>query len=235
MRTPRHIPFSAALSIIVVWALPSAIAQDTDIVEHMHAHADAVMSMRQAVIAGSLDGVAESARWLVEHEPPAAVAAGWADYVPAMRSAAQAALDATDLAAAAAATSRLGAACGDCHAASNTTYESTDFDQPSLDDDTVSHMLRHQWAADKMWEGLIWPESSEWQRGGNLLFESPIKPHALGDNAGNKDLVAMSRRIHQLAANATMVYDSKEKPKIYAEFLENCAGCHSAARAGATD
>ena len=230
MLIPKYAPLFTALAIAAVCALPSATAQNTEVLEHMHAHSDAVLAIRQSVIAGSLDGVGESARWLVEHEPPASVAAGWSDYVPAMRTAAQNALDATDLTAAAAAASRLGLACGACHAASNTVFEQTDFSRPSNDEDTASHMIRHQWSADKMWEGLIWPGSHSWQSGANLLFESPIKPHALGDQAGNESLKTMSRRIHQLAANATMVEDSEERATIYAEFLANCAGCHSALR-----
>lgn len=228
MQIPRHTPLYAALAIWLVCAPPPAIAQDTDVLEHMHAHADAVLAIRQSVIAGSLDGVGESARWLVEHEPPASVAAGWADYVPAMRTAAQQALDASDLTAAAAAISRLGLACGECHAASNAQFEPPIVDRPSHDEDTGSHMQRHQWSADRMWEGLIWPASYSWQSGGNLLFESPIKPHELGDEAANKDLQTMARRIHQLAANATMVTKGEEKAEIYGEFLANCAGCHQA-------
>ena len=225
----------AALAISIVCALPLANAQDADVLEHMHAHADAVLAIRQSVILGSKEGVTESARWLVEHEPPAAVAAGWNDYVPAMRAAAQEALDASDLTAAAAATGRLGLACGNCHAASSATFESDDFDQPSRDEDTASHMQRHQWASDKMWEGLVWPDSASWQRGGNLLFESPIKPHEMGDQAGNKDLQTKARRIHQLAANATMVYATDERAAIYGEFLANCGGCHEALQAGPGD
>jgi mono/diheme cytochrome c family protein len=37
----------------------------------------------------------------------------------------------------------------------------------------------------------------------------------------------MSRRIHQLAGNATVVSDPAEKGEIYAEFLANCAACHT--------
>ena len=104
----KYASLYAAVAACAVYVAPSAIAQDTDVLEHMHAHSDAVMAIRQSVIAGSPGGVKESARWLLEHEPPAIVAAGWADYLPAMRAAAKEALDATDLTAAAAATSRRG-------------------------------------------------------------------------------------------------------------------------------
>jgi mono/diheme cytochrome c family protein len=227
----KHASLYAAFATCAVCATPTATAQDTEVLEHMHAHSDAVMAIRQSVIAGSPGGVKESARWLLEHEPPASVAAGWADYLPAMRAAAKEALDASDLTAAAAATSRLGLACGGCHAASNAVFESTDTSRPSMDEDTGSHMLRHQWAADKMWEGLIWPKSYSWQSGANLLFESAIKPHELGDQSGNAELQTMARRIHQLAANATMVQKAEERAEIYAEFLANCGGCHEALQA----
>ena len=88
-------------------------------------------------------------------------------------------------------------------------------------------MQRHQWAADRMWEGLIGPSDLSWSRGGNLLFESPLHPEALDAGASDDATLTMARRIHQLAANATTVSDPAGKAEIYAEFLANCAACHT--------
>ncbi len=202
-------------------------AQEQTLLEHMHEHYDAVVRIQAAVIAGSLEGTREPAQWLVEHPAPDGLPAEWQVHVEAMRDAARDTLDAQDLASAAYATSRLGAACGGCHEANSVTVEFDSVDSPSYDDDSRSHMQRHQWAADRMWEGLIGPSGWAWSRGGNLLFESPLRHESLDD-----EQIKMARRIHQLAANATAVSSLDEKAEIYGEFLANCAACHTAMSQG---
>jgi mono/diheme cytochrome c family protein len=195
--------------------------------EHMHDHYDAVIKIQSAVIAGSLEGTREPAKWLAEHQAPAGMPAQWAEHTEAMRAAARDTLEAQDLTAAATATSRLGLACGGCHVANNVTVEFDDVKKPSDKDRVGAHMDRHQWAADRMWEGLIGPSSASWRQGANLLFEAPMNPEELGAEAGDEQTLGMARRIHQLAGNATIVSDPVGKADIYAEFLANCAACHT--------
>ena len=152
--------------------------------------------------------------------------AHWEEYVTAMRAAARDLLNAEDLASAANATSRLGLACGNCHTGNNVTVEFEADRRPSDKEDSRSHMRRHQWAADRMWEGIIGPSDASWSRGANLLFESPMNPQGLGAEPGNEAVLGMARRVHQLAANATTVSDPTGRADIYAEFLANCATCH---------
>ncbi len=220
------------LSLFVAYATWSvgaatvASAQEATVLEHMHEHYDAVMKIQSAVIAGSLEDTREPARWLVEHQTPTGLPARWAEHVDAMRSAARDTLNAQDVASAANATSRLGLACGGCHVANNVTVEFEDVKRPSDKENERTHMQRHQWAADRMWEGLIGPSSASWRRGGSLLFEAPLNPEALGAEAGDDALLGMARRIHQLAGNATVATEPNEKADIYAEFLATCAACH---------
>ncbi len=214
-----------------LWALGAATmasAQDGSMLEHMHDHYEAVIKIQSAVIAGKLEDTREPARWLLEHDAPAGLPESWGEHVDAMRAAARDTLDAEDLDSAATATSRLGLACGGCHLANNIPVEFADVRRPSDKEKARPHMQRHQWAADRMWEGLIGPSDLSWSRGGNLLFESPMKPEDLGAEAHDEATLGMARRIHQLAANATAVTDVNEKAEIYAEFLANCAACHNA-------
>jgi mono/diheme cytochrome c family protein len=228
MKTIKNSCLSATCAMWAAGAATVVSAQDGTLLEHMHDHYDAVVKIQSAVIAGSLEDARESARWLAEHQSPAGLPAGWEEHVDAMRTAARDTLDAQDLASAASATSRLGLACGGCHVANNVTVEFDGVKRPSDNEHARSHMQRHHWAADRMWEGLIGPSDVSWSRGANLLFESPMNPAAMGAEAGDDELIGMSRRIHQLAANATAVSDPIERAGIYAEFLENCAACHNA-------
>jgi mono/diheme cytochrome c family protein len=215
----------AALSVVGV--VVPATAQDADIVKHMHDKHEAMIAIQSAIIAGSLDGTRESATSLLEHEEPAGLPPAGAEFTAAVRVAAQGVLDADSLVAAAEAASQMGLACGRCHQASGVTVEFDDVKQPSDKEKEKPHMQRHQWAADRMWEGLIGPSSVAWSRGANLLFESPIKPDVLAQHGGGDEIVGMSRRIHQLAANATAVSAPEEQAEIYAEFIANCGSCHT--------
>ena len=235
MRTLIHKSFFVTGAVLAFGAASVIQAQDASVVEHMHDHYDAVQKIQAAVIAGSLEGTREPARWLVEHEAPTALPANWEEHVDAMRAAARDTLNAQDVATAAGATSRLSAACGSCHTSNNVSVEFEEAKRPSDKEKARPHMQRHQWAADRMWEGLIGPSDVSWRRGATLLFESPMNPQALGGEAGDEALLGMARRIHQLAGNATIVSDPMEKADIYAEFLANCASCHVSLGDGPSD
>lgn len=223
-----NLPVSAAAAAIVGLGMTPFIgAADTATAQHMHEHQDAMKSLQVAIIAGNLDATREPATWLLEHAEPAELSGAGSEYLGAVRGGAQAVLDADGLESAAEAISNMGLACGNCHLASNVTVEFDEVDRPPDKEKERPHMQRHQWAADRMWEGLIGPSGVAFSRGANLLFESPVKPEVLAKHGGGEEAVGMSRRIHQLAANATTVSEPEEQAEIYAEFLANCGVCHS--------
>jgi len=218
---------TVALAAISALSYTAAAADDANVTEHMHKHHDAMIAIQQAIIAGSFADTRESAQWLLDHEQPAGLPAAGSEFVVAMREAADGVLNAENLEAAAEATSQMGHACGNCHLATQVMVEFDEADNPSDEIKDKPHMQRHQWAADRMWEGLIGPSDQAWSRGANLLFESPIKPNVLNAHGGGEEVIGMSRRIHQLAGNATVVSNPEEKVEIYAEFIANCGSCHA--------
>jgi mono/diheme cytochrome c family protein len=217
----------AAVALIGLGMTPFIGAAESDSVKHMHAHLDAMKSIEAGIIAGNLDATREPATWLLEHDEPAGLPAAGSEFVATVRGAASALLEADSLGSAAEAASQMGLACGACHTASNVTVEFDEVERPSDKEKAKPHMQRHQWAADRMWEGLIGPDGVAFSRGANLLFESPVKPAELAKLGGGDAAVGMSRRIHQLAANATTVSEPEEQAEIYAEFIANCGACHS--------
>jgi len=228
MDTRSYLRLATALCAIGL----AAPGVTNDAVDHMHKHYDAVKAIQAAVISGALDDTREPAQWLVQHEMPGSLPSGGEAYVQAMRTAANAVLDAEDIAAAATATSQLGLACGSCHMANDAALEFEYADRPSEDGEISPHMQRHQWAADRMWEGLIGPSDYAWNSGGNLLFESPLRD--IDHDGEDAEWQGMERRIHQLAANATMARGVEKQAEIYAEFLANCAACHQQLDKGPT-
>jgi cytochrome c553 len=202
-------------------ATSSSFSQDVS--GHMQAQYDAILKIQSAVIAGSLDGARQPAEWLAGSASPAGLPDGAEAQMDAMRAAAADVAKAGDLLAAADATARLGMACGNCHVANEANVEFAMPDRPDNKEKKGPHMQRHQWAADRMWEGIVAPSDYSWSRGANILFESPLRDKDL-----HKDEAAtqMARRIHQLAANATTRSKIEDRAEIYGEFLGNCAACH---------
>lgn len=208
--------------------IATADPRDGNLSEHMHEHWERITEIQAALIRGDLAAVREPAEYLAAHPTPAALPGQWEEYVGSMRAAARAAVEAKDFTAAATATSLMGNACGSCHMDNGIEVRFDISDPPGFETDTVSHMARHQWAADRMWEGIVGPSEVAWSRGIDAMLEAPLTPRELKGGADQpEDVKRMARRVHQLAGNGMMASDGNEKAEIYAEFLANCAACHT--------
>ena len=87
------------------------------IVKHMHAHADQVDIINNALADGDLDASRLPARWLWRHDTMIDVPTDWQPYLDGMREAARDVNAATDLETARAASERITEQCQGCHSA----------------------------------------------------------------------------------------------------------------------
>ena len=87
------------------------------ILRHMHAHADQIDLLNNALANGDLDASKLPARWLWRHDTLSGVPADWQQYLTGMREAARDAESATDLETARAASKRITEQCQACHTA----------------------------------------------------------------------------------------------------------------------
>jgi len=87
------------------------------IVRHMHAHADQLDLINDALADDDLDAVMTPAYWLSHHDTASGVPADWQPYLVGMREEARALESATDLETARAASKRITEQCQGCHAA----------------------------------------------------------------------------------------------------------------------
>lgn len=238
MKNAFRIVLCVALGLRVVFAgaAPVDAVESGSLVGHMHEHYTSVTEIQSAIIRGDLAAVREPAQWLAEHPAPIEVPAEWKPHLEAMRSAARAALEATDFTAAATAASQMAHACGNCHTANNISGQFPWLTTPEDEIGNLAHMQRHQWAADRMWEGLVGPSEDAWYQGTKLLLEGPLSAEKLNTEDDNANSIGrMARRVHELAANGKVEYEALAKAKIYAEFLAVCAACHTRLRQGPTD
>jgi hypothetical protein len=209
------------------WETAGAIHQD------MKAHFDAIVTIRDALIAGDLPAAQAKARWIVEDETVPGIAT-WQELAMEIRSQAAGVVDATSVEAATGPAAELARTCGRCHSVHSVRPPSLSArEPPPIGSARVPHMLRHQWAAERMWEGLVGPSEERWNAGIAELAETPLHREELelGPTAASH-ITDLATRVHQLGAEASGIpataWDTRSA--LYARFLATCADCHRTMR-----
>jgi hypothetical protein len=189
---------------------------------HMAEHFSRTASVKKAVIAGDLQASKEDAEWMAKHD--FSVPDSWRPHVQAMQAAAQRVVDATDTATAARATADMGQVCGSCHR----THGGPKFEvgsPPAEGSGAATQMLRHQWAADRMWEGLIGPSEAAWVKGSEALGGAILIKKGL-EKSVPPEVESLARKIHDLGEKSRSAAPG-DRAALYGEFLGTCAECHS--------
>jgi cytochrome c553 len=146
-----------------------------------------------------------------------------------MRSYARQVIEAQDLGSAAEAVSKIAESCGNCHLVTDINL-AFGYDRKPREDleDVVTHMQRHQWAVDRMWEGLVGPSDSSWNRGTDMLIDAPLPPSDVTTAMDNvAEINAIARRVHALGGIGTETITPDARSKLYAEVLGLCGSCHT--------
>ena len=201
------------------------------VVTHMHELLSRITVIKSLIIMANLDGAREPAAWLADHETVAGLPANFEPYVGLMREYAREINNAPDLKSAAIPVSGMARTCSNCHLVNDVEIE-FGYDQvPAEWSDTVSHMQRHQWAADRLWEGLIGPSDAAWHRGTDMLVDVPLHPADLLDESpvdiDSEGFDRIARRIHVLAGQGTNARTPTQRSELYGEMLGLCAECHT--------
>lgn len=174
----------------------------------MHTHLRLAASLHAETVRGHLEVVRELAARLA-HLPPGDVPPELQTRLAALSAEAGALARAGDLEAAAIGVSRLGTACGACHEAVGRGPTVRARAWPPPDDPDGAPMVRHQWAMDWLWLGLVAPSDAAWSRGARELAR-----------------VAPDARLAALADRAVSLEGPAERADATAELLVTCAACH---------
>ncbi|MDJ0652916.1 MAG: hypothetical protein QNJ40_02100 [Xanthomonadales bacterium] len=207
----------------------SALAQQADppaVESHMREHFARATLLQTAIIEADLERAREQAAWLADHGSPQGLPDGWQPFVEDLRGLAAEISAARGLVVAAGATADLALACGRCHQKFqvNTWLESTSM--PPQGNDIADRMARHQWAADRLWEGLIGGSDSAWLRGAEILAEVPLTAtQVLGEPSTTADFLA--DRVHRLGREARETARQESRARLYGNLLTTCAECHN--------
>ena len=189
--------------------------------EQMWAHFEAATQLQRAVAQGRLADARDLAGWLATKAEPR---------TPELVAAAEQIQQAPDLKTAAALTGALGGACGGCHEASKT---SPVFAVPKAPDDGPSieaQMQRHQWAAARLWDGIIGPNDDAWFFGVRVMEDAKIDLRWTSSAKPNPDAAGYAQALRGLAAQAPNVEGRAARAEFYGAMLHVCASCHAIVR-----
>lgn len=200
---------------------------DTPLPEQMEAHFVEATSARDAIIRGDADAARTAFAALAEIRPTASYPPTWTPQLAPFRAAAARASHASDLDALALEMGRLANTCADCHRAVGAELQLDESTTPPSGADTATHMQRHQWAAARMWEGLMAPADDRYTSGAGELVEAPLEPSSIAENQTvPAEIAALAERVHELGRNASAASDSNQRAQLYGELLVTCASCH---------
>jgi len=195
----------------------------------MIGHYENVARLYAEAAAGRLDGVRTEANELLARESGAGLPADVASHIEELRIYAGLAARAPDATSAASAVSRVAAACGSCHKSMKRgpTYQVVT-GPPAGENPVATRMIRHRWAADQLWDGLVGPSDESWRAGASVLRDAPLFTDDLTHDVQHYEAVTkLAWTVHELGARANSARDQSVRAALYGELLGTCASCHS--------
>ena len=197
---------------------------------HMHENFDLLRAIERLLITGKLDDAKRFAAAISE-APDSPAHGPWAAHVVAVRDRAAALARATTLAQATRLEASLAAACASCHVETGVAPEFRQFPVPPDAKTVEARMLRHRWAADRIWEGIIGGDPEPWRAGLDVLAAAP-----LDWGPSSSDRAVHARTLQRLAsqARANKLATTEARATAYGEILSTCAACHTGAPAAAS-
>lgn len=208
-----------------------APAQDASVKAHMLEHFEAIRGMERALVVGDLEGAKKEARYLANHNL-GEESKRFRDKALAVQNAARVFAESATAESAPAAAARLALSCGRCHLATTTITSFEWTPAPAAEGDAGSRMRRHLWAMDRLWEGLVGPSNSMWEKGAEILTSAPFPLESLlaGHRAEDPQVAALSKTLNALSKRASQAEDLEERAEIYGALLETCQQCHRKTR-----
>ena len=192
--------------------------------QRMHERFKALHQAQEGIVASDLERVHADARTLIALEEPD-VLAKWKPFFESVRESARPLADVKDPVAASHLVAEVARRCANCHEATHAKLPLEQLAEPKADAHLASQMIHHQWAATRMWEGLIAPSADRWNEGARMLAEAPLTITAESSALGIADDVAKVRLIARRALDPR-----NDRPTVYGDLLATCAHCHAAIR-----
>jgi cytochrome c553 len=196
----------------------------------MHRNLSTTVDIQTGVVQGDLDKAQKAASWLLSREgqmrfPPEAI-----DFEQAMLENAARIAEAEDLRTVALQAGQLGGSCASCHQAMNRGPRFVIGTDAPGGTTQEAQMIRHLWAADRMWEGLVGPSDEAWIAGARAMAETqPLLARAYRASTSPGEAESFLREVNLLATEAMNAVHLEERSDVYGRLLTTCHRCHSPA------
>lgn len=196
---------------------------------HMHVRFAAARRIEHAIAFADLDRARGEAKIILELDEPDILPV-WQPYLEHLREAARQVSVASNLVAAANTSAILGHQCAQCHVAAKAKITLPADPAPPQGVRLAADMASHQWAATRLWDGLILPSTERWNEGATALVQAPLGQAAEGDVAPERAVSDDVARVRLLARRALEATSLDARARTYGELLATCAGCHATIR-----
>lgn len=194
---------------------------------HMQRHFDDLATIQRMLIEGHLDDARALAFMLAKPEADPGMAP-WARESRAVVDAARGLTAARDIDHALHREAEVAQACGDCHLSAQKLPVFPPAPQIARDDPTpAARMARHQWAADRLWEGIVGAREDRWRAGLEVFAATPppVPPFTEAPD------LAVRFKMRARAALAHLADDTPgDRATAYGDLLVACNACHRVVR-----
>lgn len=192
----------------------------------MRTHFVEGIGIRDALVRGELEEARAGLRRLSLDPGPPEAPPSWAPRIVELRASAREAARATDLPLTARAFARLATDCAGCHEAADANIELETLESPEARD-PPGMMQRHQWATERMWEGLVVPDADRFRDGATVLADSPLHPLELVVGSSPPvEVVRLAEQTRLIAGRAARAQLPSSRASHYGQLLSTCAACH---------
>lgn len=226
MRTRARWMWAAAATAAL--AVACAPKTTSDVEPRMIGHYQSATQLYTGAAEGDLAQVHAVARELMNRESGEGMPDKVLPYVQQLRGFARLAATAPDGAAAARAVAGVGTSCGACHRAMKRGPRYRVITGPPESDNPVAtRMMRHRWAADRLWDGLVGPSDESWRGGAAALQDAPLFTDALTQDVEEYEPVTrLAWEVHDVGIRANTAREQSVRGDLYRELLATCAACH---------
>lgn len=204
--------------------------EDSELVRtSMQEHAEAADELHRAIVDGRLVAARARARQFVWTDRTWAEGPRSYELVAAVDTIARA----RDLVTAAGGMGRLANACGTCHELRGVRIDDST-PPPSFPTapGLSAQMVRHGWAAERLWTALVLPSDRAWREGTSAIGSTTLDLAATTNAKPNERVVELAEHLGDVAAHGMSVDDRTLRATIYGEMLVTCARCHAMVRPG---
>jgi cytochrome c553 len=199
-------------------------------VPEMHRNLSRTVDIQTGVVQGDLDRAKNAASWILAREDQMVFPPGAESYQEEMLAFATSISEAEDLRFVAAQTGQLAAACGSCHQAVGGGPNFVVGGSQPNGNSQEAQMVRHLWAADRMWEGLVGPSEESWMAGARAMAETqPAMARVFRASTHSNSSEGFLKNINLLATEALNAYELGQRAEVYGRLLDTCNRCHTPA------